>query len=68
MEKEVKAKLCKKISKNNKEYYVVEIELTSTYVMSAFPTKAEVELIKSNQNNSNELINNNNEDVFANFK
>lgn len=62
--KDLKATLKKKLSKNGNEYYVVEIQLTPTYTMKAFPTDAEKELILNLKDNSNVVR----EDVFEDFK
>lgn len=69
MDIELKSLLKKKVSKKGTEYYCIETQLTPTYIMTSFPTKAEVELISNNYGAKNTTINNSNEsNVFDNFK
>lgn len=69
MDIELKSLLKKKVSKKGTEYYCIETQLTPTYIMTSFPTKAEVELISNNYGVKNTTINNSNEsNVFDNFK
>lgn len=69
MDVELKSLLKKKVSKKGQEYYCLETKLTPTYVMTSFPTKAEVELINNNYGAKNTTINNSiSDNVFENFK
>lgn len=69
MDIELKSLLKNKVSKKGTEYYCIETQLTPTYIMTSFPTKAEVELINNNYGAKTTTINNSNEsNVFDNFK
>lgn len=68
MDIELKSLLKKKVSKKGTEYYCLETQLTPTYIMTSFPTKAEVELINNSYGAKSTTINNSSEnDVFSNF-
>lgn len=43
---DVKAKIVEKTSKAGNKYICVEIPVSSTYTITLFPSKAEVELLK----------------------
>ncbi len=69
MDIELKSLLKKKVSKKGTEYYCLETQLTPTYVMTSFPTKAEVELISNTFGANKTTINDSSvNDVFENFK
>lgn len=69
MDIELKSLLKRKVSKKGTEYYCLETQLTPTYIMTSFPTKAEVELINKEFSAKSSTINNSSvTNVFEEFK